>query len=179
MEERYLTIFYIASGLYALLLCIAAAFDCWKFIIPNAITVALIALFVITALLLPFEMGWRDWLSHLGAAGAVLAGGAVLFAFNRMGGGDVKLMTAVAFWAGFEHLADLLLYIALAGGALAIGLIIVRRVLFGLMTAASLTKLAVPRMLLSGEPVPYGLAIAPSAIFVGTELPQLGVEFWL
>ena len=179
MDQSYLTIFYIASGLYTLLLCIAAAFDSWKFIIPNAITVALIALFVVTALLLPDDMGWRDWLSHVGAAGAVLAGGAVLFAFNKMGGGDVKLMTAVAFWAGFEYLADLLLYIALAGGALAIVLIIVRRVLFGLMTAASLTKLAVPRMLLSGEPVPYGLAIAPSAIFLGTRLPQLGVEFWL
>ncbi len=179
MDQSYLTIFYIASGLYTLLLCIAAAFDSWKFIIPNAITVALIALFVITALLLPYDMGWRDWLSHLGAAGAVLAGGAVLFAFNKMGGGDVKLMTAVAFWAGFEYLADLMLYIALAGGVLAIVLIIVRRVLLGLMTAASLTKVAVPRMLLSGEPVPYGLAIAPSAIFVGTELPQLGVEFWL
>jgi prepilin peptidase CpaA len=179
MDQSYLTIFYIASGLYTLLLCTAAAFDSWKFIIPNAITVALIALFVVTALLLPYDMGWRDWLSHLGAAGAVLAGGAVLFAFNKMGGGDVKLMTAVAFWAGFEYLADLLLYIALAGGALAVVLIIVRRVLFGLMTAASLTKLAVPRMLLSGEPVPYGLAIAPSAIFLGTKLPQLGVEFWL
>ena len=179
MDQSYLMIFYIASGLYTLLLCLAAAFDSWKFIIPNAITVALIALFVVTALLLPFDMGWRGWLSHLGAAAAVLAGGAVLFAFNRMGGGDVKLMTAVAFWAGFEYLADLLLYIALAGGALAIGLIIVRRVLFGLMTAASMTKLAVPRMLLSGEPVPYGLAIAPSAIFLGTKLPQLGMEFWL
>ena len=179
MDQSYLMIFYIASGLYTLLLCLAAAFDSWKFIIPNAITVALIALFVVTALLLPFDMGWRGWLSHLGAAAAVLAGGAVLFAFNRMGGGDVKLMTAVAFWAGFEYLADLLLYIALAGGALAIGLIIVRRVLFGLMTAASMTKLAVPRMLLSGEPVPYGLAIAPSAIFLGTKLPQLGAEFWL
>ena len=179
MYQDYLMIFYIASGLYTLLLCLAAAFDSWKFIIPNAITVALIALFVITALLLPFEMGWRGWLSHLGAGSAVLAGGAVMFAFNKMGGGDVKLMTAVAFWAGFEHLADLLLYIALAGGALAIGLIIVRRVLFGLMTAASLTKVSVPRMLLSGEPVPYGLAIAPSAIFLGTKLPQLGAEFWL
>ena len=179
MDQYYLTIFYIASGLYTLLLCTAAAFDVWKFIIPNAITVALIALFVVTALLLPFEMNWRDWLSHLGAAGAVLVGGAVMFAFNKMGGGDVKLITAVAFWAGFEHLADLLLYIAIAGGALAIGLMILRRVLFGVMTTASLTKVALPRVLLSGEPFPYGLAIAPSAIFIGTELPQLGVALWL
>ena len=179
MDPYYLTIFYIASGLYALLLCVAAAFDTWKYIIPNAITVGLIALFVVTTLLLQLDMGWRDWLSHLGAAAAVLAGGAVLFAFNKMGGGDVKLMTAVAFWAGFEQVADLLLYIAVAGGALAIGLIIVRRVLFGMMTAASLTKIRVPRILLSGAPVPYGLAIAPSAIFIGTRLPQLGVDLWL
>ncbi|MHA1151423.1 MAG: A24 family peptidase [Alphaproteobacteria bacterium] len=179
MDQTSLMIFYIASSLYTLLLCTAAAFDTWKFIIPNAITVGLIALFVVTALLLPYDMSWRDWMSHLGAAGAVLAGGAVMFAFNKMGGGDVKLMTAVAFWAGFEHLANLLLYIAVAGGALAIALMIGRRLLFGVMTAASLTKIAVPRVLLSGEPVPYGLAIAPSAIFIGTRLPQLGVEFWL
>ncbi len=177
MDQSYLMIFYIASGLYTLLLCIAAALDTWKFIIPNAVTVGLIVLFVVTALLLPFDI---DWLSHLGAAAAVLAGGAVMFAFNKMGGGDVKLMTAVAFWTGFEYLADLLLYIALAGGGLAIGLLVARKLLLGLMTArASLTKLSVPRILLSGEPVPYGLAIAPSAIFLGTKLPQLGAEFWL
>ena len=180
MDQSYLAIFYIASGLYALLLCIAAAFDTWKFIIPNAIAVGLVALFVVTALLLPFDMGWRDWLSHLGAAGAVLAGGAVMFAFKKMGGGDVKLITAVAFWAGFEYVGELLLYITLAGGALAIGLMIVRRIIFGLMTAGnSMSKFKVPRVLLTGEPVPYGLAIAPSAIFLGTKLPQLGVELWL
>jgi prepilin peptidase CpaA len=179
MDPFHLTIFYIASGLYTLLLCTAAAFDTWKFIIPNAIAVGLIALFVVTTLLLQLDMGWRGWLSHLGAAAAVLAGGAALFKLNKMGGGDVKLMTAVAFWTGFEYLADMLLYITIAGGALAIGLIIVRRLLLGLMTArASLAKLTVPRALLSGEPVPYGLAIAPIAIYLGTRMPQLGVEFW-
>ena len=180
MDQSDLMIFYIASGLYTLLLCIAAAMDTWKFIIPNTITVALVALFIVTALLLSFDMGWRDWMSHFGAAAAVLAGGAVMFAFNKMGGGDVKLMTAVAFWSGFEYLADLLLYIALAGGALAIGLIVLRKLLFGLMTASTaLAKVPVPRVLLSGQPVPYGLAIGPSAIFLGSKLPQLGMEFWL
>ena len=117
MDPYFLTIFYIASGLYTLLLCTAAVFDTWKFIIPNTITVALIALFVAVALLLPYDMGWRDWMSHVGAAGAALAGGVAMFAFNKMGGGDVKLMTAVAFWAGFEHLLELLIIIAIAGMA--------------------------------------------------------------
>ena len=107
-------------------------------------------------------------------AGAVLAGGAVLFAFNKMGGGDVKLITAVAFWAGFECGGELLLYITLAGGALAIVLIIIRRVLFWVMTAGTaLPKIKLPRILITGSLVPYGLAIAPSAISIGTKLPQL------
>ncbi len=180
MEDRYLLVFYAASGVYTVLLCIAAALDIWKYVIPNAITVALVALFVATALLLPFDMGWRDWMSHIGSAAVVFAAGAVLFAFNKMGGGDVKLLTAVAFWAGFQYLSQLLIVVALAGGALAIGLIVLRRVIAGLMIARSeIATLKVPRLLREGEPVPYALAIAPSSIYLGTMLPQLGVELWL
>lgn len=180
MDDSYLMIFYVASGLYVLLLCIAAVFDIWKFIIPNVVTIALVGLFIVTALLLPFEMGWRDWLSHLGAATAVFAGGAVLFAFNAMGGGDVKLLTAVAFWTGFDYLVELLLYVALTGGALAIGLIVVRRLLVMLgATLPALARIRLPRILVTGEAVPYALAIAPSSIYLGMRLPQLGAEFWL
>jgi prepilin peptidase CpaA len=179
MDESYLMIFYVSFGVYVLLLIVAAAFDTWKFVIPNAITVGLVALFIATTLLLPFEMGWRDWLSHFGAAFAVFVGGAVLYAMNKLGGGDVKLLTAVAFWAGFDHLAEMLIYVTLAGGALAIGLIVVRRLLLGLRTARpALGKLRLPRVLLDGEAVPYALAIAPSSIYLGTELPQLGVDIW-
>lgn len=179
MDDSYQLILLVAFGLYIVLLAIAAIFDTWKFIIPNMITVALIALFVVTALLLPFEMGWRDWASHLGAAAAVFAGGAVLYAFNRLGGGDVKLLTAVAVWAGFDYLPELLIYVAIAGGALAIGLIVARRLILGLRTARpELAEIKMPRVLLHGEAVPYALAIAPSAIFLGTQLPHLG-EFLL
>jgi prepilin peptidase CpaA len=180
MDESYLMVLYVAFGLYALLLAVAAVFDTWKFVIPNAINVALVLLFIATALILPFEMGWRDWLSHLGGALAVFVGGAVLYAFNKMGGGDVKLLTAVAFWAGFDHLAELLLYVAFAGGGLAIALIIVRRLILGLRTAwPKLAEAEFPRVLLQGEAVPYGLAIAPSAIFLGVKLPQLGAHIWI
>ncbi len=180
MDESYLIFLYVAFGLYALLLVVAAAFDTWKYVIPNAINVALVLLFVATALILPFEMGWRDWLSHLGGALAVFVGGAVLYAFNKMGGGDVKLLTAVAFWAGFDHLAELLLYVALAGGALTITLLIVRQLVMGLRTARpELAAAKFPRVLIPGEAVPYALAIAPSAIFLGTKLPQLGAFIWI
>jgi len=172
MDASYSQVLYGVYGLYVLLLCVAAALDTWKFIIPNFITLALIALFVATALYLPFDV---DWLSHLGSGAVVLAAGAVLFAFNKLGGGDVKLLAAVALWAGFEHLPDLLMYVTLGGGALAVALIVVRRVIFSLRVAGVGGETStVPRVLLSGEAVPYGLAIAPSAILVGRDLPHLG-----
>ena len=180
MDESYLMILYIAFALYTLLLGIAAVFDTWKFVIPNAIAVALVVLFIATALLLPFEMTWMEWLSHVGAAAAVFIGGAVLYAFNKMGGGDVKLLTAVAFWAGFEHLTELLLYVAVAGGVLAIGLMVLRRLIMSLGSANTrLAKIKLPRVLLEGEAVPYGLAIAPISIYLGTKLPQLGAYIWI
>ena len=164
-----------AFVLYILLLCVAAAFDAWKFIIPNAITLALVVLFVVTALLLPFEMTWTDWLYHVGAGVVVFLGGIIFYAFNWMGGGDVKLLTAVALWMGFERLTSLLLYVALAGAALAIGLLVLRRIILSLRGASpGLRKIKWPRVLLEGEGVPYGLAIAPISVYLGAELPQLG-----
>lgn len=180
MDESYMVILYIAFALYTLLLGIAAVFDTWKFVIPNAIAVALVVLFIATALLLPFEMTWMEWLSHVGAAVAVFIGGAVLYAFNKMGGGDVKLLTAVAFWAGFEHVTELLLYVAVAGGVLAIGLIVMRKIIMSLGAANTrLAEVELPRVLINGEAVPYGLAIAPISIYLGTKLPQLGAYIWI
>jgi len=97
-----------------------------------------------------------------------------------MGGGDVKLLTAVAFWAGFEHLTELLLYVAIAGGVLAIGLIVMRKTIMSLGAANTrLAAVKLPRILLDGEGVPYGLAIAPISIYLGTKLPQLGAYIWV
>ncbi len=180
MDESYLIVLYIAFALYTLLLGIAAVFDTWKFVIPNAIVVALVVLFIATALLLPFDMTWMEWLSHAGAAVAVFIGGAVLYAFDKMGGGDVKLLTAVAFWAGFEHVTELLLYVAVAGGVLAIGLIVMRKIIMSLGAANTrLAQVKLPRVLINGEAVPYGLAIAPISIYLGTKLPQLGANIWM
>lgn len=177
MDEQYVQALYAVFGLYSLLLCIAAGFDVYKFVIPNLITVALVVLFVGIALYLPFEI---NWLSHLGAAAVVFAVGAAMFAMKKLGGGDVKLLTAVAFWAGFDHLADLMLYVTLAGGGLAVALMILRQVLMGVRVAQSrLGKYALPRVLLPGEPMPYALAIAPSAIYAGTKMPYLGEFLWI
>lgn len=147
---------------YCALLLAAALFDAWKYIIPNQIILGLAGLFLGTALVLPTPVAWQ---SHLGAAGAVLAVGIIPFILGRLGGGDIKLMTAVSLWTGFDYLLEFLVYTSLAGGALALLLLLVRRLARGR---------PLPRLLRIGESVPYAVAIAPAAILVGGLLPVIG-----
>jgi len=77
-------------------------------------------------------------------------------------------------------LTELLLYVAIAGGILAIGLIVMRKVIMSAGSASTkLAQIKLPRILLDGEAVPYGLAIAPISIYIGTKLPQLGAYIWI
>lgn len=98
---------------------------------------------------------WPDVAIQLGiaiAAFAVLAG---LFAMGAMGGGDVKLLTALALWIEPMWFLQLLLIMALAGGVLTI--------LFGAwhIMRRQRQKLAIP----------YGVAIAIGGLWV------LGVHY--
>lgn len=162
------TLPYAVFFVYCTLLIVAAVFDAWKYIIPNQVTFGLAGLFPITAPFLPTPV---EWLSHLGAGGAVFAVGMVFFALGRLGGGDVKLVTAVSLWTGFDYLLEFLVYASLAGGVLALLLILGRHLMRARDEAGGL---ALPQVLRRGESIPYGLAIAPAAILVGGLLPVLG-----
>ena len=86
-------------GVFFALMAAAALFDAWKFIIPNTIPVVLILLFLVVALV------WDDRVpifEHIGTGLLVFCVGAVIFRFGVLGGGDIKLLTAVAFWVGWE-----------------------------------------------------------------------------
>jgi len=68
--------------------------------------------------------GMRGLASSLAAcllAGAVFA---IMFSMGGMGGGDVKLMAAIAAFAGLPRLPELLLATALAGGVFALAVAI-------------------------------------------------------
>ncbi len=173
MDKYYLYLLGSVFGAYVLLLITAAVFDVAKFIIPNVIVVALAALFVIATIVLPFD---TDWISHAGAAAAVFLSGALAYRFKVLGAGDVKLMTAVSLWVGFEHLPLLLLYIALSGGALAIFSVLLRRVVLAVAIHRPLSGGGIlPRWLVAGEKIPYGVAIASGSIIIGGSVPHLGL----
>jgi prepilin peptidase CpaA len=161
---------------FVALLVAAAVFDLWKFTIPNWISVSLLGLFVAAGVFLPMQI---NWLSHIGAMAAVLLGTLVLYRFRLIGGGDLKLLVVVGLWAGLDGLPTLLVMTAFAGGVLALGLIGLRRLLMSLMVLQTvpdcITKVSLPRLLLPGEPLPYGVAIAVGGILVARQLPHLGL----
>lgn len=147
---------------FVLLEVVALLYDVWSLTIPNPVTYGIASLFLIGGLLDPGAVAWLD---HLAAGLLVLAICVALFAFRIIGGGDVKLYAATALWFGLSDLPGLLLLVGIAGIALAIVLLSVRN--FVPMVAGHLPEhLAryVPRSLLVGEGVPYGVAIAGSAI---------------
>jgi prepilin peptidase CpaA len=92
---------------------------------------------------------WPDIaLQLIVAAGAfvVLAG---LFAFKVMGGGDVKLLTALALWVPFFEYMQLLLIMSIAGGVLTIAAV------FWHVARHQRDRIAIP----------YGVAIAVGALW--------------
>ncbi len=163
-----------ALALYIVLLVGAALFDTWKYIIPNSLSVALAVLFVLVAATSPHEVQW--W-SHVGAAAIVLGVGIGLYAFDIMGAGDVKLLTAVALWAGLAQLPIFLIYIALFGGAVSLLLLLLRRaVVMGVVMLPQAEKIRLPKVLLTGEAVPYGVGISIGAIWLSGLIPLFALK---
>jgi prepilin peptidase CpaA len=140
--------------------------------IPNRLTYpAVIAAFVVRFGFL----GWRGLLE--GVLGLLICGGVffLLFVIRAMGGGDVKLMSAVGAWVGYRNAATALIVCALCGGVIALGYVVILkryRTTFANITSlirfhASSGLRENPELNLSSAGavrMPYGVAIAAGAV---------------
>ena len=163
MDASLIPTFIIA--LFVALLGLAAVTDIDQYRIPNRISVAVAAFYPAFVLASPEPVAW---FAAIGVAVTFLIGGLVLFASGQMGGGDVKLMAAVALWAGPSLAFDFLIVVAIAGGVL--GLLMTSRSRFGFaMTLDKWGSTGVRDMLLS-DIMPYGLAIASGGFYVAARL---------
>ena len=119
-------------------------------VIPHAVVFVTAGLWLIY-----IATGHGDWMGGLIAATAFLVVGFGLFYFNLMGGGDVKLMSAVGLWTGLSYALPFVFYMTVAGGVVAAGVLVTHR--FRLRAAGMKSgdgdEQTVPT-------VPYGLAIA-------------------
>ncbi len=106
----------LPAVLYLILIAVAAAEDIRCERIPNALNLALAALYPATALL----SGEHPIAWHLACGGIVLTAGLAVARKGWLGAGDAKFIAAVSCWTGFGHLAAFLSATALAGGVIAL-----------------------------------------------------------
>lgn len=141
--------------------------DLTSFTIPDIVSLAIAAAFVIAALVLGLSP--MAILAHLGVALGVFALGAALFAFGAFGGGDVKMLAAVALWFGPAGTVPMILLVALFGGVVTM-LQLGGRLLPSEMRTASPV---VERLVSGSHGVPYGIAIAAGSVTLIFAAPHL------
>jgi prepilin peptidase CpaA len=144
---------------FAALLLFAAVEDGRRFIIPNTVSLGIAILYPAHVLTTATPV---DWLGAVGVAGAALVIGMVLFARRLIGGGDAKLIAAVALWAGPQHFVPFFFVTTLTGAAISLALLAHRRWLRPVVaTAGSAVGSGAGKPALD---LPYGIAIAAGGV---------------
>lgn len=135
-------------ALLSLLLCYAMVTDWRARIIDNWLNL------LIAALAVPWwfsthQLPWPDMAIHVAIAAVVFMIFAGMFAIGAMGGGDVKLIGALALWFPLSKVMDMLMVMAILGGVLTLVMMLLHK--------------------RSGAPgkveVPYGIAIAIAGLW--------------
>jgi prepilin peptidase CpaA len=146
-------------AMLAALLVAAAVVDLKKREIPHTIVIA------VALLAVPFWIAsglsfWPDALLQIGVAFLVFAVFALLFAFGWIGGGDVKLLGALALWLPWQAVVMMLVIMSFAGLAVTLGTVVWSRV----------------RRPGATPEIPYGVAIAFAGLWLISErfLNQFG-----
>lgn len=147
--------------LFPFLVVYAAASDFFSMTIPNSITLALMAGFMVVATWT--GMSWQDIGWHWVMFAIVLCVTFSLFAFGVIGGGDAKLAAGIALWMGWEHSLMYFILAALLGGLLTIAIVKIRNVplpswLLRQQWAATLYS--------ADRGIPYGISMGIAGVMV-------------
>ncbi len=163
MENTYINQTF--ALIYVVILSYAVVSDYVRTIIPNWCSIALVVEFLLFSIvfLTLNEFAWNLLLCAI-----VFSLGIGFYAFGWLGGGDVKLLTAVIFWAGPTNGLIFVLAMAAIGFVMAVGLIILRRVLKffpNLFPHSELLRR--PVAWVEDGAFPYGIAIGAAALVIG------------
>lgn len=146
------------------LVVLAGVSDLLTMTIPNKLTLATAAAFVVAALVYGLPM--PEWGYHALAAAVVLVACFTMFALGWMGGGDAKLASAVALWLGWSDvLLAFCFWTALYGAALTIFIVLFRSRL-PLLPGFLMKYAWIERLHDRKSGIPYGIAIAAAALQV-------------
>lgn len=153
-----------AAFVFAGFLIFAAMSDVRSFTITNRLNIIFAACFLV--FFLPIGLGFTGLALHIGVAITAFAIGFVLFMTGAFGGGDAKLIAATALWLGPNAMLAYAINTALAGGVLAIVLLIARFAAkkFGLPRKPRWAR----QLLRKRAQVPYGVALCVGGLLALT-----------
>lgn len=140
---------YLIAALLAVALVRAAWGDLQSRAIPNWLNITIAA----GAPLWWWASGWAIWPDvaiQIGFAVGIFAIFAFCFAIGAMGGGDVKLITALSLWLPFVALTQMLFVMAVLGGIVTLFTLIIHKL----------------RKHPGAPEVPYGVAISIAGLWV-------------
>lgn len=141
--------------LLAALLALAALEDIWRLRISNWICAAIIvAAFVAVIVAGPVADLWQNVAVFAG----LLAIGTPLFAYGKMGGGDVKLFAATGLWFDLAGAGRMIVAVMLAGGVVAIFVLMLRIIKWSPEQRQRIAMLRIK------GGIPYGVAVAIGAL---------------
>lgn len=146
---------------FPLLMAYAASSDLLTMRISNKVILALLAGFVVIAIVMRMPFDQLVW--HLAAGALVLVIAFAFFAFGWIGGGDAKLAAATALWVGFSLTLPYVVYASVFGGALTLFILLLRRwpLPLAINKVDWIAKLHHPK-----TGIPYGIALAASGLVV-------------
>lgn len=161
----------IMAGVFFLLCAFACMKDLSSLTIPNWVNAGIAIAFIPAALIgvltspeITFSTaGW-----HLLVGFILFAICFGLFVFGAFGGGDAKMIPAVALWMGPAGVMPFLFGLTLAGGVLALAVLFARKNVPEVF-APSFVRATMKE----GEGVPYGVAISVGAVVGGFSSPFL------
>lgn len=148
---------------YAAALVYALYADIRSFTLPNAVSLALIALFFLHCSLFASS---HEISRHLVTGGCALIAGFAIYAAGVMGAGDVKLISVLMLWAGPRDAYAFLIVMTLAGAAAA-GLLVLLRTAIAVWPS---TARRIPSQRLKNWAArgvfPYGIAICTAGLIL-------------
>lgn len=135
--------------------------DLTRYTIPNWLVGSLFLLYPVMIYMSRVPV---DWHSGLIAMGITFVIGYIIFVMRWMGGGDIKLIIACSLWVGMQHIVDFLFLMTVIGGIFSVLLLVMRKVIAVAPIKGNANTR--PRILREGAPVPYGVAIASSFVYM-------------
>lgn len=159
---------FVISAVFPALVIVAALRDTTTMTIPNWLCGLGAVLFIPVM----FVAGLSPTAAAMALAvglGALIAGIA-MFSAGWIGGGDAKLFAVCGLWLGWREALPFVVWTAIAGGALAVALLGLRKLVIAWPRQGPNWW---ARLMTPGGDVPYGIAIALGALATFPESPVI------